>query len=497
MRAAETILIAATDEGAVLEAATLLLGDYFDYGVRYLLRYDQTAGILRVTNAAGPGTEDPSVREFRTTLGRGLTGICAQTQQVLNVGDVRLDARYIMAVPSCVSEICVPIHVRDELLGVLAIESETANAFSPDDEATLTAFAQLLALGLMHARAHGAHRRDLDELRAVADVAREASTLDLDRTLQIAVERFRALTLSDSTAVYLLDVGGRELVPARVSFDPALYPPDYVERIGHVPWGVGFVGWVAEHREPILSPDVSQDPRVRALPGISLDQKSAICVPLLVEAQLHGVIRATRMGLARYTPDHLRLAETIASQTALAIAAAQAHKEARRLAVTDELTDLFNARYLTDRLKQEVDRALRHARPLALLIVDSDSLKAVNDEYGHACGDRLLIDLAATMRSQIRSTDIAGRYGGDEFLVIAPETTGAAMLTTAERLLQAVEDRPLITDSGIHIRLTVSIGIADLGGQVTTSSELFQAADRALYLAKRRGKNQVALSVDS
>jgi diguanylate cyclase (GGDEF)-like protein len=322
-------------------------------------------------------------------------------------------------------------------------------------------------------------------------MAREATTLDLQRTLETAVDRFRSLTTSDSTAIYLYDPGTNELWPAAVSFNETLYPADYVARIGRVPMGQGIVGWVAEHREPIVNDDVGKDPRGKALPGIPRENKSGICVPMVAEGQLRGVIRTNKMGIAQYTKEHLRLAQTIASQAALALTAVQAHEEARRLAITDHLTGCFNARYLTERLGQEVERSRRHGRSLALLIVDSDSLKAVNDECGHACGDRLLAELAATIHAQVRSTDIVARYGGDEFVVLAPETDLAAARITAERIRQTVCTAKFETAPGKWRTATVSVGVAALGAD-DDAGALFGRADRALYDAKRAGKDRVA-----
>ncbi len=491
MRAAEVILTAATDEATVLRAAMDLLGDHFGYGIRSVLLYEPDKEELHVVCSGGIGADRPEVMGFRVKLGVGLTGACAQLRAIVNAGDVRRDPRYIRSVEESRSEICVPIVARDELLGVMTVQSDRLDAFSADDETALTAFVQLLALGLMNARAHAARSRDVNELQALADVAREATTLNLRRTLDTAVDRFRALTASDSTAIYVYDAATNELWPGAVSFDENLYPADYVSRIGRVPMGQGIVGWVAEHREPILSDDVGKDARGQALPGIPRENKSGLSVPLLAEGQLRGVIRANRMGIAQYTREHLRLAQTIASQAALAIAAVQAHEQARWLAITDELTGCFNARYLGERLGPEVERARRHERPLALLIVDSDSLKAVNDECGHACGDRLLAELAATIRGQVRSTDIVARYGGDEFVVVAPETDLAAARVTAERIRRAVCVAKFATPEGVSLTSTVSVGVAELG-PMDDASALFGRADRALYAAKRAGKDRVA-----
>lgn len=489
MRAVEVLLLAAHDERAVFRAAMTLLGDHFGYGLRYLLRWDATRGELVMAEAAGPAVVRPEVRDFRTPLGVGLTGRCAATLGVVYAPDVRADPSYLGVVPECASELCIPIAVRQELLGVLALQSTERDAFSKEDEELLVAFSQVVALALIHARANELRQRDIAELQAVNEVARRAASLDLAATLDAVVRAFQVTTTSDSTAIYLYHPEQRHLTVEALTFDPQYYPLDYQQRVraNPLPIGQGLVGWAAEHREAAMIADVAQDARPRQIAGVPLESKAAIVVPLMAEDRLLGVIRAVKMGVGSYTPDHFRFAQTLAHQAALAIAAAQAHHAVRQLSLTDDLTGLPNARALTARLQEEIDRALRYRRPLALLIIDSDALKRVNDALGHEAGNQLLVDLARTTRTQVRSTDFVARYGGDEFVVILTETDITEGLVKAEQLRAA-----LARTYAPELACTVSIGIAALSSATADAIALFRAADAALYEAKRLGKGRVA-----
>src|SRR2546426_54185 len=336
MKAAESLQLAATQEREVLEAATQILGERFGYGTRVIMLFDPEREELYVAAAAGVGVDRPEVMNFRVRLGEGLTGTSALYRRIVNVPDVRRDTRYISTISETVSEICVPLLARDDLLGVLVVEGPETNAFSERDEALLTSFSHLFALALVNARANQSRRRDLEtisqrlsELQAIHEVAQRGASLDLSGTLHAAVDAIQRLTAADSTAIYVWQSDEERLGLAALTFDRRLYPADYearVRRLNAQP-GVGLVGWVADHREPLLIGDVAKDGRIVPLPGVPLEARSAIVVPILAEDRLLGVIRAWKLGPETFTQDHLRFALTLASQTALALAAAGANRQ--------------------------------------------------------------------------------------------------------------------------------------------------------------------------
>lgn len=163
--------------------------------------------------------------------------------------------------------------------------------------------------------------------------------------------------------------------------------------------------------------------------------------------------------------------------------------------IKDPLTGLYNRRYLDRRMEEEVKRARRYDLQLSVLLIDIDHFKQVNDTHGHQVGDSLLIHLSDLIVNQIRGSDVAARYGGDELVVLAPSTTVSSAALLAERLRQHVEtdQLDLLSENGKEedIRVTVSIGIAGLNPEIIDSESLFKHADEALYHAKERGRNQI------
>jgi diguanylate cyclase (GGDEF)-like protein len=497
MRSAEQLLLVATDEARLLAVGTELLGAQYGYGARYVVLHDDAAGELYLGGAAGALADTLAVRGYRRPDSAGLSGACWATGEIVNVGDVHADPRYMEVLPSCRSEICVPIVAGEKVLGVLGVQSDQPSAFAEDDERLLAAFARLLAMALMHARIHRARQSDIAELQAVRDIARRAAALDLGATLDSVCESFRDITTSDSVAVYLWDARTERLQVAALSHDVVLFPPEYAEnaREKTLTLGEGLTGWTAQQRQAVLVDDVAADGRLIALRGLTLDNKSAIAIPLVVDDRLVGVVRALKMGTRAYTDDHFRFAQTLALQAALAIAAAEAHQEIRRLSVTDELTGAYNVRHVMQRLREEMEFAKRHDDEVSLLVIDGDAMKMVNDQYGHAEGNRVLVEITAAMRAALRVSDVLGRFGGDEFLVVLPRTNARDALITGERLRLAVAGTEFRNSWGEPIRATVSVGVATYPKHGVTADDLFSVADRALYAAKRDGRNRVTVAI--
>jgi diguanylate cyclase (GGDEF)-like protein len=165
-------------------------------------------------------------------------------------------------------------------------------------------------------------------------------------------------------------------------------------------------------------------------------------------------------------------------------------QQAKLLSETDELTGLFNTRGFAIAANRLFGQALRYSRPASMLMVDSDNLKAVNDQHGHDAGNRLLRQVANAMQAELRATDVPARYGGDEFIVLLPETPPKGAVDVAERIRAAISARPLAVD-GHSVAATVSIGVACYPEDGRTLDMLASRADRALYQAKEDGRNRV------
>jgi len=166
----------------------------------------------------------------------------------------------------------------------------------------------------------------------------------------------------------------------------------------------------------------------------------------------------------------------------------------RRLSVTDELTGVYNGRHFRARLHEEIERAKRSGRPLALLVIDSDSLKMVNDQFGHDAGNRHLISIAQCVQLHVRASDVVARFGGDEFLVLQPDAPIDAAAAVAERIRVAIAAASVTAADGSTVTGTVSIGVAGFPRSAMDEDSLFRLADAALYDAKRHGKDRVFIA---
>lgn len=193
---------------------------------------------------------------------------------------------------------------------------------------------------------------------------------------------------------------------------------------------------------------------------------------------------------AGFGDDARETAASLAGQAVIALENARLHAIVERQALVDGLTGLANRRRSDEMLRLELSRAARLAAPLALVLVDVDRFKSVNDRYGHPVGDAVLRDVAALLADTVREIDVAGRWGGEEFALVLPGTdlTGAARL--AERIRASLARRPIVADDGTELFVTASLGVAAFPDQAT-EGELISAADGALYEAKRSGRNRV------
>ena len=175
----------------------------------------------------------------------------------------------------------------------------------------------------------------------------------------------------------------------------------------------------------------------------------------------------------------------------------EGQKRLLALATIDDLTHLYNRRYFFIRFRQELERARRYQRPLSCLILDIDHFKVVNDTYGHLAGDQVLQEIAHILQTQCRQSDLIGRYGGEEMIILLPETDTPGALAIAERIRETIQHHETVNGQGQPIRVTVSIGVANVRGEelatITDADRIIQDADDALLQAKKAGRNRTVL----
>ena len=213
---------------------------------------------------------------------------------------------------------------------------------------------------------------------------------------------------------------------------------------------------------------------------------------MIVGGRVVGVLECLQPAVSSDQDDAgiLEILEALAGHAAGSVEAARLHEHTRELSVTDALTGLPNRRAFDEDIDNEIRRAARHARPLSVIYLDLDHFKQLNDRYGHDYGDIALQQTAAALRVQLRDTDRCYRLGGEELIVIAPETTTAAAAILAERLRDAVE-RSAGPNSPM---VTASFGISSYPDHAGDATALVRAADRAVYAAKADGRNRVRIA---
>ncbi len=322
-----------------------------------------------------------------------------------------------------------------------------------------------------------------EELETLVEIGKAlTSSLDLKEVLSVIMDKVGQLLRPKTWSLLLVDEHTGEL-----TFEIAVSPAaDRLKDI-RLRKGEGIAGWVALHGQPLLIPDVSKDARFmpKVDQAVQFRTRSIVCVPLKSKNRVLGVIELVNsMEDGGFSEADLKILSTIADYAAIAIENARYVEKVRELVVTDDLTGLYNARYLLDILDYELDRARRYRYPVSLVFLDLDYFKDVNDTYGHLVGSRLLGEVGRLIRNHIRKADVAVRYGGDEFVVVLPNTPKAGALTMASNLRERIRGHYFLEDEGYRIRITASFGVAAFPDDAQSKLALIRMADRAMYRVK-------------
>jgi diguanylate cyclase (GGDEF)-like protein len=248
--------------------------------------------------------------------------------------------------------------------------------------------------------------------------------------------------------------------------------------------------WVMRNGQVLCSADLSADRRVREAAAAA-----AVAFPLECRGQtvgaLVGIDRSVSLREPRFAPPTMTALLAALEPGAIALDNALRLERAEALSVTDDLTQLYNSRYLSQVLRRETKRASRSGRPLSLLFVDLDGFKLINDTHGHLFGSRALVEAASVIRASARETDVVARFGGDEFALVLPETGSEGAVSVGERVRDKIAAWRFLQGDGLSISLTASVGVATLPDVAASADQLLQAADNAMYWVKDHGKNGI------
>jgi diguanylate cyclase (GGDEF)-like protein len=251
-------------------------------------------------------------------------------------------------------------------------------------------------------------------------------------------------------------------------------------------------GWVMRAGDVFCSGNVAADRRVAAPEAAGV---AAVAFPLECRGKTIGAVvgidRTAARTDPRFAPATLTALRAALEPGGIALDNALRVQRAEALSVTDDLTNLYNSRYLSQVLRRETKRASRSGRPLSLLFVDLDGFKSINDTHGHLFGSRALVEAAAVIRASARETDMVARFGGDEFALVLPDTGSEGAVAVGERLRARVAAHTFLAADGLSITLTASVGVATLPDVAASAEGLIQAADEAMYRVKDHGKNGI------
>ena len=324
-------------------------------------------------------------------------------------------------------------------------------------------------------------------LRTMAEVSTIiAGTLDPEELFRIIPERVMAKLGLNDFCIMLYSWETRRLVAKSVSVADGGTMPGFTLAPGE-----GVAGKVFATGEPAWIPDVRSSPDFLHYGGRRTDVRSFMCVPLVSKGKNIGVLMLNHPEPNAFEPELLPTMRVLASYLAIAIENAGMFAFVKSLAEKDSLTLLYNHGAFHEKLAIELERAHRYVRPMAVIMLDLDHFKEINDRYGHTTGDRVLTLVAGALGAHLRKTDIAARYGGDEFAVILPETDLSSAAVIADRIAEGISNVRLDIGAESVISFTASIGYASCGHDAPGRGEILGTADRLMYDSKRRGPGGV------
>jgi len=322
-------------------------------------------------------------------------------------------------------------------------------------------------------------RSRVERRDALLDIVRAVNTtLEPAKIAELIVERAATWVPAPCWAIVGSDLSGQSVIADR-GLMPDMGPAVY-----------GIATWVMDRGEEFVSADLRNDARLT-----SEHVGAVMAFPLTSRGHrvgaLIGLDRESSSREPRLASSMLRAVRVLLEPAAVALDNALQLKRAEALSVTDDLTHLYNSRYLNSVLRRETKRASRSGRPLSLLFLDLDGFKGINDTYGHLFGSRALVEAAAVIRGSARETDIVARFGGDEFALVLPDTGSEGAFAVGERIRERIAAHSFLTGDKLDIHLTASVGVATLPDVAASAEELVQAADKAMYQVKETGKNGI------
>ena len=330
------------------------------------------------------------------------------------------------------------------------------------------------------------------ELNIFHDVAKAlTSSLDLDSILQTIMDKMAEYFRPDNWSLLMVDEQQQELY-----FAIAVGSASEALKNVRLKIGEGIAGHVAKTGEKLIVPDVQADPRFakRVDKMTKWETQSIVCVPLHSRHRVLGVIQMVNVDMDHFGDKEWFFLQSLCDYAAIAIENARAVEKIQELTITDDVTGLYNARHLYKTLDTEVYRSSRFGYEFTVLFIDLDHFKQVNDTNGHLVGSKLLAEIGYLIKGQLRLIDYAFRYGGDEFVILLPQTGKDSAIVVARRLRDSLRTSTFCKDEGLNINVRASMGVATYPHDAKTPHDIIRQADEMMYMVKNGSRDNIGIA---
>jgi diguanylate cyclase (GGDEF)-like protein/PAS domain S-box-containing protein len=475
------------------------LGELFDADGCYLTLWNE------ISHRALPGAAYGPLREaYRTTISLPKPGEITLTESVLTresplaVPDVHhspyISARIAAQFPAK-SQLALPLIANNRKLGAALIAFNQEHDFPAEEILLGEQAAQQIALAILKNRLLEEAQQRATEAETLRQAGiTVAANLRQEEAIAGILEELNRVVPYDSASVQLRRGSEMEIVGGRGFKDSQQIIGMRFALTVETPNSVVF-----EKMGPYILQDAPKVYKAfRESPHSHIH--GWLGVPIFIQDRIIGMLALDSNQPGSFTENHARLATAFAAQVAITLENARLFEETQRLAIHDYLTDLFNRRHFMELARQAYNTAKRYEEPISVIMLDIDHFKKVNDIYGHIVGDQVLQNIAQVCKKELRDSDIIGRYGGEEFVILLPQTAAFTSkdantppaLKVAERLRTAIENIHIPTEHGA-IRTTISLGISELSDTCTDVEQIINCADQALLQAKNQGRNRVVI----
>jgi len=473
-------LISTLDVDELFNKMVAALKRMFDVSNFYVAMYDADKNEIHFELEITEGIRLP---KRSRPFGNHLTEYVIRTRQPLlirqNVGEeaAKLGVSRVQETGSFCG---VPLVAYDKAIGVIALRGLQNNLYDEGHLEMMRVLASEASIAIENARLFREEQAKSRHLALLNNISRHAiTTLNPEEMLSRVAEQLESGLAFDHIGIGLLDYATKDVV---IQAEAGRRRGALGKRLA---LGNSIVGKVARTGQTCVARNVAS---LEAGRTVLEGSASALALPIFYADQLHGVLYVETKEPTDFAEEDLLLLHTLADLISVALHNALTLQKAQEQAITDGLTGVKTHRYLMEALSSEWKRATRASRPFSLLLIDLDRFKFVNDFYGHLEGDLVLQRVGQILEQNCRRSDVVARYGGDEFVILMPETGAAQAMQIADKLRPAISDDPLLREKTI----TASFGLACFPIHGSTPQELIQVADASMYLSKHEGGNTIS-----